>query len=361
MKYLFILGRNVELSIAEIRAYLNKEEKKIVNSSLKENGFLVELEEALDAGVVNELGGVIAIGIVVCELKEIDRKEVYYGEENKFNYVIWNFSEKTPDISDYLKKRFRSEKLKTTEKNLTGRISLQDGGKIENVNSNLIDEEYFVFEDYFGRIIEKYDYSKIEERDMKKPVRRENLAISPRLAKIMINLSEIKEGENLVDCFCGIGVILQEALLKKMNTIGIDKDSKAIEGARENMKWFGFNNSDFKLLNDDSSKVRITPVKVLVSEPDFGETLRKTPTKLEAEQMIKRYEGIMLSVLGNMKKYVEKKFVFTSPLIRIGKERIGCNFSKLCSYTGLKIKTGPIPEFRGNQIVGREIVVLEKS
>jgi len=362
MRYLFILGRNIQLSLAEIRAYFNKEGKKIIESKLKGNGFLIETEEALDAGIVNELGGAISIGIVLCELKEIDRKEIYFGEDNKFNYVIWDFSDKTEDIREYLKKRFRSEKLKTTEKKLTGRMSMQEGGKIENLVSNLIDEEYFVFENYFGRIIENCDYDEIEKRDMKKPIRRENLAISPRLSKILINLSEVKEGEVLVDGFCGIGVILQEALINKINVIGIDKDRKAIEGARENLKWFNFPVSDYKLLNDDSSKIKINKVKVLVSEPDFGETLKKIPTKTEAEQMIKRFEDLMTKVLGNMKNYIENKFVFTSPLIRIGKERVGCNFNKLCSYTGLKLKSGfPIPEFRENQIVGREIVVLEKN
>lgn len=361
MKYVFILGRNLELSIAEIKAYLNKEGIIIKDSSLKGNGFLVELEETLNAGIVNELGGVISLGIVICNVKDIDRKEIYLGEENKFNYVIWDFSDKTEDIRDYLKKRFRSEKLKTTEKKLTGRINIQGGKEIENLISNLIDEEYFVFEDYFGKITEKCNYSEIEERDMKKPVRREDLAISPRLAKIMINLSEVKEGEVLVDGFCGIGVILQEALLKKIIVIGIDKDSQAIKGARENMKWFGFSNSDFKLLNDDSSKLKINKVKTLVSEPDFGETLKKIPTNTEADTMIKRYEELMVRVLGNMKNYVENRFVFTSPLIRIGKERKGCDFNRICSYTGLKLKQGfPIPEFRENQIVGREIVVLEK-
>jgi tRNA G10 N-methylase Trm11 len=156
-------------------------------------------------------------------------------------------------------------------------------------------------------------------------------------------------------------VILQEALLKKIKVIGIDKDNDAIAGARENMKWFGFSNSEFKLFNEDSSKIRINNVKVLVSEPDFGKTLKKIPTRREADLMIEKYEELMIKVLGNMKNYVETKFVFTSPLVKIGKRRVGCNFNKIGIYTGLKLKQGfPISEFRENQIVGREIVVFEK-
>lgn len=361
MKYLFILGRNAELSIAEIKAYLKRKENIILESSLKGNGFLVEVEETLDAGSIEELGGTISIGIVICEIKEIERKEIYMGESNKFNYVLWNFSDKTDDVSDYLKKRFRKEKLKSIEKKLTGRMSLQKGGKAEIVSSNLIDEEYFVYENYFGKIIQKTDSKKIEERDMKKPVRRESLSISPRLAKIMINLSEIKENEKLADAFCGIGVILIEALNQNIKVIGIDKDRDAIEDARKNIEWFGFLKENYKLINNDSSRVGISSVGALVSEPDFGEILKKNPDKKEARIMLESFENLMISVLNNMKKYVKGKFVFTSPLIEIERKRIGCNFKKISEKTGLKILPNfPIAEFREGQIVGREIAVMEK-
>ncbi|HPD82167.1 MAG TPA: DNA methyltransferase, partial [Candidatus Pacearchaeota archaeon] len=282
-------------------------------------------------------------------------------ESNKFNYSIWNFSERTDEISDYLKKRFRREKLKSVEKKFTGRMSLQEGGKIDVVSSNLIDEEYFVYEEYFGKIIQKTDSRKNEERDMKKPFRREELSISPRLAKIMINLSEIKENEKIVDAFCGIGVILIEALDMELKVIGIDKDSEAIKGVQENLNFFKFSKENYSLLNNDSSKIKIGQVNALVSEPDFGQILKSSPNRKEAEYMIKKFENLMINVLNNLKKSVKGKFVFTTPLIRIGKNRLECNFGKISEKTGLKICPNfPIEEFRKNQIVGREIVVMEK-
>ena len=54
-----------------------------------------------------------------------------------------------------------------------------------------------------------------------------------RLAKILINLSEVKDEEILLDPFCGIGVILEEALLQNINVIGIDKDKKAVDRCKE--------------------------------------------------------------------------------------------------------------------------------
>src|SRR4030042_6709127 len=117
------------------------------------------------------LGGAISIGIVICTLKELNRKDVYYGSSNKFNYVVWDFSDQTEKISNYLKTRFRSEKLKTTEKGFTGFVRGQEEDFVRKPSSNLIDEEFFVFEDYFGKIVQKCNYKELEKRDMEKPVR----------------------------------------------------------------------------------------------------------------------------------------------------------------------------------------------
>ena len=361
MIYLFILGRNPELSIAEIKSFLKRNENAILHEKLRENGFLVELEKPLDAGTVDILGGVISIGIVLCSLKDMNKKELYYGTDNKFNYAIWDFSDRTEEVSQYLKARFRSERLKVTEKKFSGFIRTQDENIVKKLSSNRINEEYFVFEDLFGRIVQKCNYHEIERRDMEKPVRREELSISPRLAKIMINLSEVKEDGVLLDGFCGIGAILIEAVNMGIKAIGVDNDNEAIEGARKNLEWLRFPGGVYRLINSDSKKVVLGSVDVFVSEPDFGKILRTAPRTGEAESMIKKFENLMIDVLNNLKKSVVGKFVFTSPCIEVGRERIGCNFMRICKKTGLRPEEGfPIGEFREGQIVGREIIVLKK-
>jgi len=189
----------------------------------------------------------------------------------------------------------------------------------------------------------------------------QDLSISPRLAKIMINLSQVKSGFRLLDAFCGIGVILEEALLQHIKVIGVDRDYRAVEGAKKNLEWFGFDKVNYTVVCEDSSKVKIEKVEGMVSEPDFGETLKKIPTKEKADIMIKRFEDLMILVLNNVKNYINGRIVFSAPFIRIGKKRVVCNFNRISSKTGLKMLELPIPEFRGNQIVGRHIVVFEKN
>lgn len=372
MKYLFILGRNIELSLAEIFSYFEKVGNKILSYEVKSNSVLLDLDKPTGK-IINDFGGVVSIGEVLCEgdLKELinclEKKELYLGEKNKFNYCLWNFSSHYEDVSVYLKKRFRSEKLKAVEKTLTGKIKLQSGESMQKVGSKLIEEEFFIFGNkklYFGRISEKCDYEELEKRDMSRPVRREALSISPRLAKIMINLSQVQEGGKLLDPFCGVGVILQEALMQGIEVVGIDRDKNAIEGAKKNLEFLNFAHQKYKLINWDSSTAKINEVNVIVTEPDFGETLKKIPTKDKAKKMLEDYENLMVKVIKNLSNLVLGRIVFTAPFIRIGKKRLGCDMNKILERTELKIAKGkniefPIAEFRHNQIVGRQIFVLE--
>jgi len=371
MKYLFILGRNHELSIAEIEEYLDKIENPIKKLTQVNNGLLVEVENPLLENTITYLGGTISIGEILTSgtekliFEKLDKIMIYLGENNKLTYTLWDFSEIGELTKEYLKQRFKEEKLKATFKGLTGKIKNQEGEKDEKPSSKLIEEEYFIFQEegieYFGKITEKCDYESIENRDMNKPVRRESLAISPRLAKILINLAKLKTGDKLLDPFCGVGGIMQEALLQNMTALGVDNDGDAIKGAQKNLEWFGFSPESYELIHFDSTKVSISPVTAVATEPDLRNILKKIPTKGMAENTLKDFEKLIVQVINNVKKMVEGRIVFTSPYIRIGKKRLSCNIENICERTGYHEVRESLPEFRENQVVGRMIYVLEKN
>jgi len=374
------LGRNLKLSMAEVFSYFEKEGIQIKNYVLRKNALLLETNQEL-GNIIEHFGGVISIGEIIAFgntneiIKQLEKISIYDKKENKFNYILWDFSDESKKsiILTYLKNRFRTEKLKATEKHLGEIMDLQNRESVRVVSSGkLIDEQYFIFEDdktkncFFGKIIQKCDYKKIEQRDMKKPVRRNELAISPRLAKIMINLSQAKKGDVLLDPFCGIGVILGEALSENRKVIGVDNDKIAIENAKRNLFWFGFKKEDYNLIVGDSRKIKINKANVIVTEPHLGQILKKIVKKEEAEKMANDFERLIISILGNLKNSISGKIVFTSPLIQTNKGRVSCNVENILNNTGLKLCeikgiTFPIPEFRKNQIVGREIFVLKKK
>ena len=365
-KYLFIVGRNIELSVAEIKSFLEREKIDFKITAKVKNGVLVETERILQKGVIENFGGVVSIGEVISEgnfekiSRELDEKTLYSAKGNKLNYVVFDFNGKSSEeILGYLKNRFKEERLKATLKKISGRIELQNGERVSKVSSNLINEQYFVFLDTFGKIIENYDYVSVEKRDMGKPVRRSELSISPRLAKILINLSQVKKGETLLDPFCGIGTILQESLLQSIKVIGIDNDKTAISNAKINLEWFKFKRENYEVINDDSSSVKIQKVSGIATEPDLGELQKKIPTTEKAKELIRKYENLMIRVLKNLRKDVRGKIVFTAPLVETINGKISPDFNRIANSAGLRIVLGPIQEFREKSIVGRNILVFE--
>jgi len=378
-KYLFILGRNPELSLAELRVALGI---SLSGVSKKENAVLIELPSKLDETFIEKLGGTIAIGEVFAsgELEgvifDLDKRNLYMGTKNKLNYILWDFTDRSSiaRISEYLKKRFRSEKLKATEKKISGFIKTQDGKVVVNLSSSRqIEEQFFIFKKTgnekgyaFGKVVQRCNYDDLEKRDMEKPIRRSELSISPRLAKIMINLSGVSAGEVLLDPFCGIGVILFEALLQGIDVIGVDNNKDAVEGSKRNLKWGNFPLDSYRLILGDSRRVKVGKFDMIVTEPDLGEILRKVPQKTKAESILNGFEGLIIAVINNLSKdFVDEKkgrIVFSAPLIQIidqseGK-RIGCDINRILSSTGMKLISGGFQEFREEQVVGREIFVV---
>ena len=276
MEYIFILGRNPYLSCEEVLCYLARTGRKVKRFDFIENAMYLELSDnsLFKEEEIKNLGGVIAISEVVSSSENIDdlitnlySKGLYFGSENKLNYLLYSFPKEIlerENISEYLKLRFKEEKVKATEKPLKPFMELQSGDFAETSlsSSQKIGEKYVFLKDsegkfYFARVFSECDYENIEKRDMEKPVRRSGLSISPRISKIMVNLSKVSSNDSgnntLVDCFCGIGALLQEALLQDIRVVGIDSDKEAIKGAKKNFDWFNFSRDKFDLINGDSS------------------------------------------------------------------------------------------------------------
>lgn len=351
MKF-FILGHNPKLSEAEVISYFASHRIKAENWKLVGNSLLVDSD--FSAEIINELGGVIAIGrILVSGNKQeitdyIKNNEIYFSEEVRFTYSLIGSDD---EILQEIREKFKHENLKARY--------LKENG----------DTVYLLAGEYFG-IVEKFYSNKEDEiRDMKKPVRRAKLAIPPRLARILVNLSQA--GNLLLDPFCGIGTIMQEALLQGINVIGVDIDRRAIENAKRNLKWLEMQyktKAGYNLVREDSRKFRLKQeIDGIATEPSFGSLLRKIPSREQAVLMVRRFEYLIIGVLNHLKRFLKRdaKIAFTLPLIKVQNARIGCDIRRICKLAGLKVYNlhgvkFPIQEFRDEQIVGREICVLER-
>jgi tRNA G10 N-methylase Trm11 len=104
----------------------------------------------------------------------------------------------------------------------------------------------------------------------------------------------------LLDPFCGVGTILQEALLEKAMVVGMDVNPWCVKAATENLDWlvneYGLKGADFRVLQGDVNKlvekIGQETMDCIVCEPDLGPALRQVPTGPYAEKIIQKLEPL---------------------------------------------------------------------
>jgi tRNA G10 N-methylase Trm11 len=143
-----------------------------------------------------------------------------------------------------------------------------------------------------GSTVAVHNPFEFQKRDVEKPVQRKIFAIPPRLAKIMVNLTRCTPGKTFLDPFCGVGTILQEALLAEASVIGLDINRWCVDAAKRNLDWirreYSLGKADYTVLQGDArDMVRKIhgEVDCIATEPDLGPALREVPTESYARQI----------------------------------------------------------------------------
>jgi tRNA G10 N-methylase Trm11 len=182
---------------------------------------------------------------------------------------------------------------------------------IEVLKKNLVENKAEVLfcvgkeQTFVATTMEVHNPFEFQKRDVGKPVQRKIFAIPPRLARIMINLGACTEGKVFLDPFCGVGTILQEALLAKAKVIGVDVNRWCVEAARQNLEWlkaeYSLENAEYRVLQGDvrklSQKVGLEQVDCIATEPDLGPALRQVPTTSYARRIVGKLEPLYHGLL----------------------------------------------------------------
>ena len=94
-------------------------------------------------------------------------------------------------------------------------------------------------------------------------------SMNPKLARCMVNLSRIKEGELLLDPFCGTGGILIEAGLIGCKVVGSDIYWKMQNGTAINLDYYGI--TDYRTFHLDVRELKMyEKVASVVTDPPYG-------------------------------------------------------------------------------------------
>ncbi|MBI5254326.1 methyltransferase domain-containing protein [Candidatus Falkowbacteria bacterium] len=401
MQYFFILGRQPELSIAELEAIFKRD--KITNKRLcATNEFAVfELKQKINPQeLLQRLGGTIKIGEIVARLHRVSAgqatnlsatiKSLLPQTDKKIIFGINDYTGKNKPIN--LSKQIKKEieqparfvypqqgekylssvaaeknKLLTesgAEFNLFPLDASQRHCKSRHQRDAAISNSSLVI----GRTLAVQPFEKFSKFDFDRPNKdAESGMLPPKVATIMLNLSEAKKTATILDPFCGSGTILQQAALLGFEKIlGSDFSKKAVEDSQKNINWLEqqtnrqFNveitELDARTLSD---KIAKNSIDAIVTEPFLGKPLWGNESLNIIKQQISELEIFYAEILEHLAAVLKKNgtLVIIVPTFNIKQQTFNLNLEKILGKSNLKI-VGSWQYARPNQHVIRNIYKL---
>lgn len=213
--------------------------------------------------LVRRLGYTHEVHEVISEFN-FDNLEEEILKVNWSNYIKKNFAVRV--------KRFRSEIDTIKTERSVGSLILSS---TENIKVNLDNPDslirFVIYENTVYLSIRRYELNKKHFEDFR-PHKRPFFypgSMSPKLARCMVNLSRVKEGELLLDPFCGTGGFLIEGGLVGAKLVGSDINWKMKNGTAINLDYCGI--TDYRTFNLDVRELEMyQQADAVVTDPPYG-------------------------------------------------------------------------------------------
>lgn len=347
MKYLAVLGRQPEISIAELEATdfctdidrLGGTQKLAVKLEDKPLDYLSRLPE-----------GKITLG--VSDYSRGASKKTSTTEALKLKKILVRHGRSVRVVEN-------KEATLSTATSLHNGLSGKNDRKVELVK---------VGNDWY-KVIGVQDIDAYARRDQARPARDAKVGmLPPKLAQILINLCGVlPERARILDPFCGTGVVLQEALLMGYRAYGTDLSDRMVEYAKKNLKWLNAG-LEFDVGQGDAMSFQWDqPINAVACEGYLGKPMSQIPSDIILKEQKQECRAIVLGFLKNLIRQIESDtpVVIACPAwLRSDNsyerleiideiENMGYNVNNK-SREGLLY-------CRENQIVARDIIILRKK
>lgn len=378
MKFLFILGREPQLSLVELEALFSSDKVQrlapniaLVTSDIEPN--------------LARIGGSIKCARV---LEEKLTDYLFALPEGKITLGFSDYSAKANTKSTW-KLAMKHKSLLTRHGRSVRLVPNKDSAIISSATShhNQLGSktnhvEIIIYNDYIATSIGTQNITAYARRDQARPARDAFVGmLPPKLAQILINLAtEGQTGGTLLDPFCGTGVVLQEAMLDQYDVYGTDLSEKMINYSQRNLNWLvektprlqKSNAPSFFVEEGDATKHQWKQAKVnyVASEIYLGHPLSAPPAEIKLKSLKSDAKALLLAFLRNIEPQLAPGA--TLALAVPAWLRPNGNYSTLdildeiekLDYNTTKYKyaaSSDLLYYRENQIVARQIIVLRKK
>lgn len=364
---LFIPGKNWCLSLAELASFLEARRSKYAVQSISKDFFVLSFIEKIDASTIEDLGGIIKIGDLAADLPTETFRSAFLqknktaqaqiaqtiadsgiiekilGAESKkvlFGVSVY-CAEKSLCAHSKVIQRFIGSAVKRELAVHNRKSKFMGFAKdrrqpqlthVEVLKKNLVENQAEVLlcigeeQTWIATTIAVHNPFEFQKRDIGKPSQRKIFAMPPRLARIMVNLAFCTPGKLLLDPFCGVGTVLQEALLAKARVVGMDVNPWCVKAAEENLEWlkreYNLAGADFTIMQGDArsmaKKIGWEQADCIVTEPDLGPALRHIPTEPYALKIIRKLQPLYFDFIEEAYKVLKKggRLVLVTPYIK---------------------------------------------
>lgn len=122
------------------------------------------------------------------------------------------------------------------------------------------------------------------ERQLRKRPFFHPAALHPKLARCMVNLARSRQGQTILDPFCGTGSLLIEAGMIGCQVLGSDIKGWMVRGSKANLRYFGIEPAG--LVIADACKLPFIHADRVITDPPYGRlatTLGQTTSGLLAK------------------------------------------------------------------------------
>ena len=301
MKYLAVLGRLPEISLAELRALYTK--AQVISPGLAVFSSNTEPE-------IGRLGGSLKLA------RELDASPLDFLRglpQGKITFGVSDYS-KGASAASARKEAMRLKKilvrhgrsvrvLDNKSPVLSTATVLHNGlGKKERaVELLLVNGAWYVG-------VEVQDIEAYRRRDQARPARDAKVGmLPPKLAQILINLcGPLPLGTRVLDPFCGTGVVLQEALLMGYEAYGTDRNERMVEYSKKNLEWLTMSSGHFLVsIGDATSFTWEQPIGAVACETYLGPPMSQPPAELKLKAVKQECREIILGFLKNIAPQLE--------------------------------------------------------
>ncbi|MFH0906291.1 MAG: hypothetical protein V1824_03055 [archaeon] len=320
--YLFILGRDFELSKLELVSFfkLSKINYKIIDANNKY--LLIDIFSKIDIKQIgNKLCGISKICDVYYSSKDpkddlINKLDFDYTRN--FNFSVSSFDcdpDDLIDIINIIKNYYKSFKVKAVYKKPKIHNKGEENYVVNPVNyySWRLDKtgfEIFVFRYndlfYFAKTV--FCFNSKQNMEIDNYISANNLGqiISFKLARMLINILGLENGKTIFDPFARSGEILIAGLYAGYDVIGYEKNNKSYDICKKNIDWAYKKlnlNKKFKLLNYDYSNISCNGV---CFEGYLGPVFKKAINNSKALAIKNDLESLYLGVFTNLSRNLKK-------------------------------------------------------